>query len=221
MATNNNGNLLDTAGEVAIDFVWGNFPIQPNDARPNTTAERLDPALDSHIIALSGWNGFPQYSPDTAGEDVVGATDYVLTPNVLGLTTALATDALKDASFAIVTVATAATNTATQPTRINVTATTAATVYVSGGTGTWPVGTKVTIAAGTGIPTAVVGTWTITGGSGTTLIIAGSGWTVADTGAITPGTRLTGATATIKTQSIAAAQNNIVPGSTIVITPWA
>jgi hypothetical protein len=221
MATNNNGNLLDDAGEVAIDFVWGNFPIQPNDARPNTTAERLDPALDSHIIALSGWNGYPQYNPDTAGEDVLGATDYILTPNVLGLTTALATDALKDASFATVTVAAAATNTATQPTQVNVSTPTVAAITVAGGTSTWPVGTKVTIAAGTGIPTAVVGTWTVTGGGAGTLVIAGSGWTVANTGAITPGTRLTGAAGTIKTQSIAPAQNNIVPGSTIVITPWA
>jgi hypothetical protein len=220
MATNNNGNLLDTAGEVAIDFVWGNFPIQPNDARPNTTAGRLDPALDNHIIALSGWNGFPQYSPNTTGEDVAGATDYVLVPSVLGLTTALATDAMKDASL-VPTTATAATNTATQPTRINVTATTAATVYVTGGTSTWPVGTKVTIASGTGIPTAVVGTWTVTGGSGSTLVIAGSGWTVADTGAITPGTALTGAAGTIKTQSVAAGANTIAPATAVTITPWA
>jgi len=219
MATNNNGNLLDTAGEVAIDFVWGNLPKQPNDARAE--GSRLDPALNDHIIALSGWNGYPQYNPNTTGEDVAGPTDYVLTPNVLGLTTALAQDALKDAAFATITVQTAATNTATQPTRINVTATDTATVYVSGGTSTWPVGTKVTIASGTGIPAAVVGTWSVTGGNGTTLVIAGSGWTVADSGAITPGTRLTGATGTIKTQSIAAGQDNIVPGSTIVITPWA
>ena len=220
MAVNNNGNLLDSAGEVAIDFVWGNFPIQPNDDRPDTAAGRLNPALDNHIIALSGWNGFPQYAPNTTGEDVAGATDYVLVPSVLGLTTALATDATKDASL-VPTTATAATNTATQPTRINVTATTAATVYVSGGTGTWPVGTKVTIASGTGIPTAVVGTWSVTGGNGSTIVISGSGWTVADTGSITPGTALTGAAGTIKTQSVAAGANTITPGTAITITPWA
>lgn len=220
MATNNNGNLLDSAGEVAIDFVWGNFPIQPNDARPDTAAGRLDPALDNHIIALSGWNGFPQYTPNTPGEDVVGPTDYVLVPSVLGLTTALATDAMKDASL-VPTTATAATNTATQPTRVNVTSTTEATVTISGGTSTWPVGTKVTIASGTGIPAAVVGTWTVTGGSGSTLVIAGSGWTVADSGAITPGTVLTGTAGTIKTQSVAAGANNTLPGAAVTITPWA
>lgn len=220
MATNNNGNLLDTAGEVAIDFVWGNFPIQPNDARPNATANRLDPALDNHIIALSGWNGYPLYNPNTAGEDVAGPTDYVLVPSVLGLTTALATDAMKDASL-VSTTASAATNTATQLTRINVTAATAATVYITGGTGTWPVGTKVTIGAGTGVPTALVGTWTITGGSSSTLVIAGSGWTVADTGSITPGTVLSGTAGTIKTQSLSAGQNSVVPGAAVTITPWA
>jgi hypothetical protein len=220
MATNNNGNLLDSAGEVAIDFVWGNMPIQPNDARPDTLAGRLDPALDNHIIALSGWGGYPLFTANSAGEDVVGSTDYVLVPSVLGLTTALATDAMKDASL-VSTTASAATNTATQPTRVNVTATTAATVYVTGGTSTWPVGTKVTIASGTGIPTAVVGTWTVTGGSGSTLVIAGSGWTVADTGSITPGTVLTGTTGTIKTQSLSAGQNNVAPGAAVTITPWA
>lgn len=220
MAVNNNGNLLDSAGEVAIDFVWGNMPIQPNDARPDVLANRLDPALDNHIIALSGWGGYPQFVANSAGEDVVGTTDYVLVPSVLGFTTTLAQDAMKDASLTVTT-ASGATNTATQPTRINVTATDTATVYVTGGTSTWPVGTKVTIAAGTGIPAAVVGTWSVTGGNGTTLIITGSGWTVADTGAITPGTRLTGTSGTIKTQSLAAGQNNVVPGAAVTITPWA
>ena len=220
MATNNNGNLLDDSGNVVVDFVWGNMPMQPNDARPNTTAERLDPALDNHIIALSGWGGYPLFTANSTGEDVAGTTDYVLVPSVLGFTTALAADAMKDASLTVTT-ASGATNTATQLTRINVTATTAATVYVTGGTGTWPVGTKVTIASGTGIPTALVGDWTVTGGSSTTLVIAGSGWTVADTGAITPGTRLTGTSGTIKTQSIAAGANSIAPAAAVTITPWA
>jgi hypothetical protein len=232
MAVNNNGNLLDTAGEVAIDFVYGNLPIQPNDARPNAAsatlsttvytrvAGRLDPAADSHINALSGWNGYPQYTPNTAGEDVVGATDYVLVPEVRGLTTAEAVDAMKDASLTVTTAA-GTTNTATQPTGINVTTTTSASVTVAGGTTTWPVGTKVTIAAGTGIPTAVVGTWYVTGGSGSAIVIAGSGWTVANSGAITPGTRLTGAAGTIRVQSLAAGANTIAPAAAVTVTPWA
>lgn len=31
--TNNDGNATDSAGNVKVDFTWGNFPIQPNDER--------------------------------------------------------------------------------------------------------------------------------------------------------------------------------------------
>jgi hypothetical protein len=168
------------------------------------------------------WYGKVESTTALTAADGAGI-GYIVVPSVLGATTALALDALKDAGYetANITTATAATNTATQPTQINVTSTTAATVTVSGGTGTWPVGTKVTIAAGTGIPAALVGTWSVTGGSGSTLVIAGTGWTVADTGAITPGTRLTGAAGTIKTQSTAAATASVLSTATITITPWA
>jgi len=216
MAVNNAGAQLDTAGEIAVDFVWGNVAPQPNDSR--TT--RLDLSLGDHINLESGWNGFPQFTPNTTGSDVAGPTNYVQVQNVLGFTTANAADVLADNGLTVTT-ASAATNTATQPTRINVTTTSAATVTVAGGTSTWAVGTKVTITAGTGIPTALVGTWSVTGGSGTTLIIAGSGWTVADSGAITPGTQLKGAAGTIKSQSIAGGAATTAPGAAVTITPWA
>lgn len=311
----------DSSGQQAVDFVWGNFPMQPNDDRAaavtpaniggstgdyswaattRVAADRLDAALDNHANAEAGWSGYPAFTAGTGnyiitavsgngttvtytsqnklavGDSVnitglsigsynlsaatvatanalsftvtnaanggaltgqygkvqlttaLTAADgagigYINVPSVLGATTAVALDALKDAGYeaASITTAAGATNTATQPTQINVTSTTAATVTVSGGTSTWPVGTKVTIAAGTGIPAALVGTWTVTGGSGSTLVIAGSGWTVADTGAITPGTRLTGTAGTIKTQSTAAGAASVATTATITITPWA
>ena len=214
MATNNNGNLLDTAGEVAIDFVWGNFPIQPNDARPNTTEERLDPALDSHIIALSGWNGYPQYNPDTAGEDVLGATDYVLVPSVLGLTTALATDAMKDASL-VPTTAAAATNAAKSITDVDRAAgSTTARITATGATAAYPVGTKITVAS-TG---TVDGTWTVTANESTDKVYF---VTNASTALSTGTGSVIGVPGTIKTQSLAAAQNNVAPGAAVTITPWA
>jgi hypothetical protein len=216
MAVNNAGAQLDTAGEIAIDFAWGNMAPQPNDSR--TT--RLDLSLGDHINLESGWGGFPQFTANSVGSDVAGSTNYVQVTNVLGFTTANADDVLKDNGLTVTT-ASAATNTATQPTRINVTTTSAATVTIAGGTGTWAVGTKVTITAGTGIPTALVGTWSVTGGSGTTLIIAGSGWTVADSGAITPGTQLKGAAGTIKSQTIAGGAATTAPGAAVTITPWA
>jgi hypothetical protein len=218
MATNQNGHLVDDSGNVVVDFVWGNFPTQPNDVRVENGGTVLDYTLDSHNIVEDGWNGYPLYTPNDPGTQS-GGTDYVKVANVLGLATADAQALLTDLELTVTT-ATAATNTATQPTRINVTAADTATVYVSGGTGTWPVGTKVTIASGTGIPTAVVGTWSVTGGSGTTLVISGSGWTVADSGSITPGTKLTGASATIKAQSVSA-NTSVAAASAITITPWA
>ena len=168
------------------------------------------------------WYGKVESTTALTAADGAGI-GYIVVPSVLGETTALALDELKDAGYetANITTAAGATNTATQPTQINVTTTTAATVTVSGGTTSWPVGTKVTIAAGTGIPAAVVGTWTVTGGSGSTLVIAGTGWTVADSGAITPGTRLTGTAGTIKTQSVAAGTASVLSTATITITPWA
>jgi hypothetical protein len=214
MATNNNGNLLDTAGEVAIDFVWGNFPIQPNDARPNTTAGRLDPALDNHIIALSGWNGYPQYSPNTAGEDVAGPTDYVLVPSVLGLTTALATDAMKDASL-VSTTAAAATNVAKSITDIDRTVDTyVVRLTITGGVAAYPIGTKITVAS-TG---TVDGTWTVSDNASTDKIYFVSTATTA----LSTGTgSVIGVPGTIKTQSLAAGQNSVVPGAAVTITPWA
>jgi hypothetical protein len=168
------------------------------------------------------WYGKVESTTALTAADGAGI-GYIVVPSVLGETTAVALDELKDAGYetANITTASAATNTATQPTRINVTSTTEATVTISGGTSTWAVGTKVTIASGTGIPAALVGTWRVTGGSGSTLVIAGSGWTVADTGAITPGTALTGTAGTIKTQSTAAGASSVATTATITITPWA
>jgi hypothetical protein len=226
MATNNNGNLLDDAGEVAIDFVWGNFPIQPNDVRPDAAsatlsttvttrvAGRLDPAADNHIVALSGWNGYPQYLPGDAGEDVIGTTDYVLVPSVLGLTTALATDAMKDASL-VPTTAAGATNAAGSITDIDRTAgSTTVELTGVGFTAAYPVGTKITVAS-TG---TVDGTWTVTGNSSTNKIrFVSNASTV-----LTSGTgSIIGVAGTIKTQSIAAGANNTTPGAAVTITPWA
>jgi len=172
--------------------------------------------INNGIVALSN-------ALTAADGAYVAGTAYIDVPSILGLTTALGLDALKDSGFATanITNTTGVTNTATQPTQVNVTTTTSATINVSGGTGTWPVGTKVTIASGTGIPAAVVGTWTVTGGSGSTLIISGSGWTVANSGAITPGTVLTGASGTVKTQSVAAGAASVALSASVTMTSWA
>jgi hypothetical protein len=311
----------DSSGQQAVDFVWGNFPMQPNDDRAaavtpaniggstgdyswaattRVAADRLDAALDNHANAEAGWSGYPAFTAGTgnyiitavsgdgttvtytsqnslaAGDSVnvtglsagaynlsaatVASADklkftvtnaanaglitgqygkvqlttaltaadgagigYINVPSVLGDLTAVALDELKDAGYeaANITTAAGATNTATQVTQVNATTTTSATLTIAGGTTSWPVGTKVTITAGTGIPTALVGTFSVTGGSGSTIIVSGTGFTVANSGAITPGTVLKGTVGTIKTQSTAAATASVATTATITITPWA
>lgn len=224
MATNENGNLLDDAGNVVVDFVWGNFPLQPNDVREENGGGLLDPALDNHSIAYEGWNGYPLYTPNTEGAEGAG---FIVVPSVIGQTTANATDILEDAGL-VVTAGTAATNAKKDITRINATSATVAVVYASGANTAYPVGTKVTILEGTpagsnpvNIPAALVGTWTVTGVASGNITIAGTGFTVADTTGINATGTLAGLAGTVKTQSVAAGTDEVEVGDAITIVAYA
>lgn len=224
MAVNENGNLLDDAGNVVVDHVWGNMPMQPNDVREENGGGLLDPALDNHNIAYEGWNGYPLYTPNTAGPEGAG---YIVVPSVIGQTTANATDILEDDGL-VVTVATAAANAAKDVTRFNATSATVAVVYTSTASTAYPVGTKVVLRAGTpagsdpvNLPAYALGTWTVTAADSTTITIAGSGFTVADTTGINETGNIVGLVGTIKTQSVAAGADNIAVGAAITITPYA
>lgn len=70
----------DDLGNVQVDFVWGNFPLQPDADRGENT---LDPTLDNHSIATTGYSNFPQYIPNYAGDEDTGLEAVV--PNVVGL----------------------------------------------------------------------------------------------------------------------------------------
>jgi len=80
----------DSSGQQAVDFVWGNFPMQPNDDRAATVTNtggstgdygwaqttlvasaRLDAALDNHANAEAGWSGYPTF--------IAGAGNYMVT----------------------------------------------------------------------------------------------------------------------------------------------
>lgn len=326
----NSGHAVDSAGNIQVDFVWGNFPAQPNDVRTTdadtTNTYRLVNQLtgsttnnanysaydDNHDRVLGGYAGYPlfstgvkdinnQYQGDvgkftvgftgttystTATQATVGSysivvasaanlavgmgvastgyipvgafvtsisgttigislptttamsttavvfgtdgnwayTPNIVVPNVLGLATVSAQDGLRDAGYTNgkITTAAGATNTATTITRVNVTAAGVAAIYATSADTNYPTGTKVTIVAGTGIPAAVVGTWSVTGSAGAGQItIAGAGWTVADSGVISAASTLTGTSATIKTQSVAANAAGIDGSAAITITPWA
>ena len=223
MATNENGNLLDSAGNVAVDFVWGNFPLQPNDVREENGGELLDPDLDNHVIAYEGWNGYPLYAPGEEGPEGAG---YISVPSVIGLTTAVATNVLEDDG--LVVTATTTTNTAKDITRFNATSATVAVVYTTSASTAYPVGTKLVIAAGTAaeadpvaVPAYAIGTWTVTAAASGNVTISGTGFTVADTTGINATGSLKGAAGTIKSQDPIAGADEIEVGDAISIVAYA
>ena len=224
MAVNENGNLVDDAGNVVVEFVWGNVPMQPNDEREENGGALLDPDLDNHSIAYEGWNGYPLYNPGVAGAEGAG---YIVVRSVVGQTTANATDILEDAGL-VVTAAAATANAKKDITRFDATSTTVAVVYTSTASTAYPVGSKVVIAAGTpagespvNLPAYAIGTWTVTAATSTTITIAGTGFTVANTTGVNATGTINGLAGTIKTQSIAAGANEVEVGDAITITPYA
>ncbi len=238
MATNNSGHLLDSSGNVAVDYVWGNFAPQPNDDRADGTpaatitvggdqnvqwtlkstvdSARLNPALGNHSDIETAWSGFPDFIANTAGEKLSGVY-YISVPNVLGLTTALALDALKDAGYeaANITTATAATNAAGVVTAASRTAGSGVTTITDSSHG-FVTGNKVTISS---VDASVNGTYTITKLTDNTFTVT----TTATTALALTG--ITGAVVavagTIKAQSTAAAAAGVATTATITITPWA
>lgn len=81
--------------QVKIDFAWGNIPMQPNDDRE----EPLDPELDSHIIATSGYQNFPAFTRGGIFDDTEA---NVSVPNLVGLDNPTAAQAaLADAGLVL------------------------------------------------------------------------------------------------------------------------
>jgi hypothetical protein len=255
--TNNNGNATDSAGNVKVDFVWDSLAMQPNDERTSTAdfttapstvvvaanasqnygwsgytvypSSRLNPTLSDHAIAEAAYAGFPA---NASGDGAyISGVAYIKVPNVLGLTTALAIDALRDAGYEAgnITTATAATNARTDVTRFDATSATVAYIFATNAHTNYPVGTKVTLVAGTpageapvNLPTYAIGTWTVTGSAASGQItVSGSGFTVANTTGINSTANLAGLAGTLKTQSTAAGAGSIASTATITVTPWA
>lgn len=97
-------NPVDDGGNVQVDYVWGNLPMQPNDARGMA---QLDPALDNHIIAAEGWSGYPAFIPNFEGDG--DAIPNVIVPDVRGLDAVDAETAIVAADLILGTVSTTAT----------------------------------------------------------------------------------------------------------------
>jgi len=319
---NNNGNLTDSAGNLQVDFVWGNIPAKPNDERADGTptatetygaaqngqwttkstinSARLNPALANHDAIEAEWSGFPAFTAgagnykvtaasgngttvtytsqnELAAGDVVNITGltasaynlssatvasadklkftvtnsanageitgqwygkvesttaltaadgagigYIVVPNVLGNTTAVALDTLKDAGYeaANITTATAATNAAKTVTAAARASGSNLLVFTASGAGAdYAVGTKVTVSSFGGGNTALNATYTVVDKATNTFTVATTETTVVSLSAQTAS--VVGVAGTIKTQSVAAGTASVTSAATITITPWA
>ena len=213
MAVNNAGALLDTAGEIAIDFVWGNMAPQPNDAR--TT--RLDLTLGDHINLESGWGGYPQFTPNTPGSDVAGSTDYVKVPNVIGMTTANADDVMKDSGLTVTTAA-GASNVGKTITAAARTAGSAVISLTCASHG-FVAGNKVTVSDVSG-GDGVNGSWTVLAVTNANVFtVTGTATTVQALTSLAG--VVSGVAGTIKSQSIAAGAATTAVAAAVTITPFA
>ena len=292
--------VIGSTPGVGADYAWA--------ATTQVTGERLNAALDNHANAEAEWNNYPSFTPGAGNYKVTAATGngttvtytsqnnlaagdtvnitgltasaynlsgatvatanalsftvtnaanageitgqwygkvesttaltaadgagigYIVVPSVVGETTAVALDELKDAGYetASITTATAATNLRTDITRFNATTTTSATVYATSANTNYPVGTKVTIVAGTPAasspvnpPAYAVGTFTVTAVAAGQITVSGTGFTVADTTGINSTLNLAGLAGTLKSQSVAAGTASVASTATISVTPFA
>jgi hypothetical protein len=166
------------------------------------------------------WYGKVEKTTAASAADGAGV-GYIVVPSVVGNTTAIALDTLKDAGYeaANITTATAATNAASTITAVSRTGTTA-TITSTGAGAKYPVGTKITVASLVSPDTALNGTFTVTAVATNSV-----SYTTTTSGALSTGSLsvagLTGVAGTIKSQTVAAGTASVASTATISITPFA
>jgi hypothetical protein len=163
------------------------------------------------------WYGKVEKTTARSAADGAGIPNIVV-PSVLGATTAVALDLLKDAGYeaASITTATAATNAAKSVTSVGRTAGSGVTTLTVDTHG-YVTGNKVTLS---GLDATVNGTYTVTRLTDNTLTVTTTATTVLTPAPIS----VLGAVAvagTIKSQSVAAGTASVLSTATITITPWA
>ena len=166
------------------------------------------------------WYGKVESTTALTAADGAGI-DYIVVPSVLGDTTAVALDKLKDAGYetANITTASAAANAVSTITAVSRTGTTA-TLTSSGAGAKYPVGTKITVASLEAPNDVLNGTYTVTAVATNSV-----SYTTTTSGALSTGSLtvagLSGVAGTIKTQSVAAGTGSVATTATITITPHA
>jgi hypothetical protein len=161
-------------------------------------------------------SGKVRYTDELTANDgaYISGVDYVVVPNVLGLTTALATDAMTDAELVPSTAAayTPAVNSLNITNYVATLVTTAAHGFA--------VGDVVTVAGLNS--TAANGTWTLTAGTAGTTLKFATPLTQTVAGTSDTGTAKVAARAgTIYSQSVAANAASIAAGTAVTLTPYA
>jgi hypothetical protein len=167
-------------------------------------------------MAEGKYAGFPDF--ESGDGAYVSGTAYIAVPNVLGLTTALAIDALRDAGYETgnITTATAATNAAGVVTAAARTAG-STTITISDNSHGFVAGNKVTIS---GVDSTVNGTYTVVSAPTISIFtVTGTATTALALEAITGS--VVAVAGTIKAQSTAANAATIASTATITVTPWA
>ena len=211
MATNNLGHLLDSGGNVAVDFVWGNFPMQPNDDRDEATQGNLIANADSHNIVYAGWNGYPLYTPNDAGKGV----GNVVVPEVRGETSSAASDACNDAGL-VPTVNSAANNNAKTITAV-VRASGSTIITFTASSHGFKLYNKITTSS---LDAEFNGTWQIIDvPNSNTFRVAGTATTAYNQSSLSGSA--VAVSGTIKSQSIDAGQASVAVGQAITLVPWA
>lgn len=163
------------------------------------------------------WYGKVEKTTARSAADGAGVP-YIVVPSVVGATTAVALDLLKDAGYeaANITTASAATNAAVVVTGAARSAGVATFQITTATAHGYVAGNKVTIS---GTDATVNGTWTVGAVTSTTFEVLGTATTVLAL------TELTGSVVavagTIKSQSTAAGANSVLTTATITVTPWA
>jgi hypothetical protein len=166
------------------------------------------------------WYGKVEKTTARTAADGAGV-GFITVPSVVGNTTAVALDTLKDAGYeaANITTAAGATNAASTITAVARTAA-VATITSTGAGAKYPVGTKITVASLVSPDTALNGTWTVTAVATDTV-----SFTTATSGTLSTGSLsvagLTAVAGTIKSQTVAAGTASVASTATISITPYA
>jgi hypothetical protein len=210
------GDVVDISGLTASAYNLDGATVASADKLKFTVTDSANAGL------ITGqWYGKVQKTTARTAADGAGIGNIVV-PNVLGNTTAVALDTLKDAGYeaANITTAAAAANAAITVTAIARTAGSTTMTFTAAGAGAaYAVGTKVTVSLFSGDDAFLNGTYTVTANATNTFSVTTTATTAL---ALTEKAgAVVGVAGTIKTQSTAAGAASVATTATITVTPWA